>query len=122
MAKRARIEGQVWEVVNRERRKKRYANDGIEMGDWVDYFMGLLGGVEGRVVRGMRGERKGDVGGITRKEVRRAIRRVKVGKAVGGMGFPEKYGGLEGKGWKEWGRYAIEYGKGRSGLRTGMRV
>lgn len=33
MAKRARTEGQVWKVVNRERRKKRFANGMIEMGD-----------------------------------------------------------------------------------------
>lgn len=46
-----------------------------------------------------------------------------VGKAAGGgVGFPRKYEGMDGKRWnRSYGRYAIEYGKERSGLKTGMR-
>lgn len=56
--KNARREGQVWEVVNKER-KKRGVNGGIKMEEWTEYFKELMGGVEGRVVRGTRekGER-----------------------------------------------------------------
>lgn len=49
--KEARTEGQVWEIINRERRKVRKI-DGIEGRGWRKYFMDMLGGVEGRVVWG----------------------------------------------------------------------
>ena len=52
-----RTEEQVWKVVNRERGKKRRVNEKIKMEEWVEYFRGLLGGVEWRVVKG--GQRKG---------------------------------------------------------------
>lgn len=35
-------------------------NEGIEMEEWRDYFMELLGGVEIRVVRGARKGRERD--------------------------------------------------------------
>lgn len=68
----------------------------IEMWDCVEYFMGLLGEVEEKVVKGMKGERKGDDGEITRKEVKRVIGRVKVEKAVGRWDFRESM-----KVWRE---------------------
>lgn len=84
MAKRARKEGQVWEVVNRERRRKRKVNEGIEMKKWVNYFRGLLGGrVERRVVRGIRGNGREVKGKLTKEEMRGAVRRIREGKAVG---------------------------------------
>lgn len=55
IVKNARREGQVWEVVNKER-KKRGVNGGIKMEKWTEYFKELMGGVEGRVVRGIRGK------------------------------------------------------------------
>ena len=47
-----RTEGEVWKVVNRGRKRKGRVNEGIAMGDWDEYFRGLLGGVEWRVRRG----------------------------------------------------------------------
>lgn len=47
-----RREGEVWEIVNRERRKRRRINEGIEWKKWKEHFMRLLGRVEERVVRG----------------------------------------------------------------------
>lgn len=44
----ARTEGQVWEIINRER--KRGIEEGIEMGEWKDYFKRQLEGVEWKMV------------------------------------------------------------------------
>lgn len=35
--------GEVWEIVNRERKRRRI-NEGIEMEKWREHFMRLLGG------------------------------------------------------------------------------
>lgn len=52
-------ESKVWELINRERKKRARINEGIEMEEWKEYFMGLLGGVEGRMVMSGRGRREG---------------------------------------------------------------
>ncbi|EZA56065.1 hypothetical protein X777_03892 [Ooceraea biroi] len=70
------------------------------MEEWKEHFMRLLGGVEGRVVRGeRRGEReKEEEKEISRTEIREIIGKLKDGKAVGGDGIPNevwKYGGEE---------------------------
>lgn len=86
-------------MVNRERKRRKWVNEEIEMGEWDNYFRELLGGVEWRVVRGIGGNREGDgEEGLSRKEVREVIRKLKDGKAVGGDGIPNevwKYGGEE---------------------------
>lgn len=48
--KEVRTERQVCEIINKERRKGRRFNDGIERGEWKEYFMELLGRVEVKVV------------------------------------------------------------------------
>lgn len=48
--RKVRMEGQVWEVVNREKRKRRKVNGEIKMGEWEEYFRRMLGGVDNRVV------------------------------------------------------------------------
>lgn len=58
--KEARTEGQVWEIINRERKKVRKI-DGIEGREWRKYFIDLLGGVEGRVVWGRGREGIGEI-------------------------------------------------------------
>lgn len=62
--------------MNRERKERRGINEGIEMEEWREYFMGLLGGVKSRVVRGAGRERKGEEGGeegISRSEIKEAL-------------------------------------------------
>ena len=51
-----RTEGQVWKIVNRDRRRRKRVEEGIKMEEWEEYFRGILGGVEWRVRRG--GERR----------------------------------------------------------------
>lgn len=48
-AREVRTEGQVWGIVNRERRKRKVNGD-VKMGEWEEYFEGMLGGVDNRVV------------------------------------------------------------------------
>lgn len=57
-AEEARTEGQVWELVNRERRRKNGINKDTEMGEWKKYFKGLLGRIEGWVIWEGEGEVK----------------------------------------------------------------
>lgn len=45
-----RKEGEVWEIVNREMRKRKRINEGIKWEEWKEHFMRLLGEVE--VARG----------------------------------------------------------------------
>lgn len=53
MGKRGRAgERDVWEIVNRSRRKKKRVNENIEEKEWRDYFMRLLRGVDHSVVGG----------------------------------------------------------------------
>lgn len=54
-----RTEGQVWGIVNRERRKRRVNGD-VKMEEWEEYFEGMLGesGL-GRKGRRKRGGRRG---------------------------------------------------------------
>lgn len=39
--KKAKTESQVWKIVNRERIKKKWVNEGIELKKWGRYFKGL---------------------------------------------------------------------------------
>ncbi|XP_067212233.1 golgin subfamily A member 6-like protein 6 [Linepithema humile] len=95
-AREVKRENEVWEIINRERKRRVKINDGIEMEEWKEYFMRLLGGTEGKVVKG--GERKkGEEGEeeekISRKEIKEAIKKLRNGKAMGVDGIP-------GKAWK----------------------
>ncbi|KMQ89643.1 hypothetical protein RF55_10705 [Lasius niger] len=73
--KEAMTEGQVWKIVNRERKRRSRVNEGIEIKEWNDYFKRLLGGIEWRVVKGKGGgmERwgSGDKEGGDRKSVKK---------------------------------------------------
>ncbi|XP_024876545.1 vicilin-like seed storage protein At2g18540 [Temnothorax curvispinosus] len=102
----ARRESEVWEIVNRERRKRRGIEEGIEEEEWKKYFMQLLGGVEGRVKmgedEGREGKEREEEEEISIEEMRRAIRKLKDGKAMGRDGIPGeawKYGGKELETW-----------------------
>ena len=103
-AREARTEGQVWEVVRKERRKgKGGMGEGIEMEEWNRYFRDLLGGVESRVVMGGNRREKGkEEDRIERGEIRRAIERIKERKAVGVDGIPGEVWKYGGEGIEEW--------------------
>jgi len=104
-----RRENDVWEVINKERKKRKRIemngrNEDIDRREWKEYFMRLLGGIEGKVVKGTGGEgREGkEEKRISREEVRRAIRKIKEGKACGIDGIPGevwKFGGNEIENW-----------------------
>jgi len=70
--KNVKRESEVWEIVNRERKRKKRVNDSIDLEEWKDHFMRLLGGVESRVVRGTEeGKREGgEEADLDREEVK----------------------------------------------------
>jgi len=110
---------EVWEIINRERRRRGRINEEIGVEEWKDYFMDVLGGVKG--VRWSRG--KGNHGkedekigegeeeeGISMREIRKALSRLKEGKAMGLDEIPEeawRYGGEDVEKWI-WGYYNEE--------------
>lgn len=93
-------------MLNRERKKKRRRiNETIGKKEWKEYYMRLLGGVERRVIRGgfREGRRKeGAEGELGKEEIKRTMKRLKDGKAVGIDEVPNKvwkYGG-RGEDWR----------------------
>lgn len=44
-------------MVNKERKRQKRINDSIELGEGKDYFMKVLGGVQGKARRSRKGER-----------------------------------------------------------------
>lgn len=93
----AKTEGQVWEVINKDRKRRKVVNEGIEMGEWMEYFMELLGGVEVRVRRGARkGRERDNEEDLGKEEIERVIRGMEDKKAAGVDGIASelwKYGG-----------------------------
>ena len=92
-----RTEGEVWKIVNRERKRRKRVNEEIAIVVWDNYFRGVLGGVNWRV-RGEegRGGEEDEEEESSREEVWAVIKRLKEGKATGGDGIPNevwKYGG-----------------------------
>lgn len=80
----AKRESDVWEVVNRERKKRKKVSREIEMREWKKYFMELLGGIEERVVRGGEGKKRaGGEKDISREEIKGVLRKIKERKATG---------------------------------------
>lgn len=69
-ARGVRTEEQVWGIVNRERRKRRVNGD-VNMGEWEEYFEGLLEGVDNRVVWGEKEDgRGGEEEELSREEIK----------------------------------------------------
>nr|XP_046472570.1 uncharacterized protein LOC124214348 [Neodiprion pinetum] len=100
----ARTESKVWEIVNRERKKWKRVNEEIGEHEWREYFMGLLGGVENKVIEGGgTANRKGNgEEELQREEIRKVIGKLRDGKAPGGDGIVSevwRYGGEEMEQW-----------------------
>lgn len=91
--------------MNRERKKRGGIQGEIEIKEWKEYFMRLMGEVEIRVVKGNKGKGRGEgkeEEEISKGEIKEAIRKLKDGKAAGMNGITEeawKYGGEEIEGW-----------------------
>lgn len=103
-AEKVKREGNVWEIVNRGRKKRRGIEERIEEEEWKEYFMRLLGGVEHRIRDGEEKGRDDEEKVISGEEIEEAVRKIKEGKAVGIDGVPGegwKYGGKEVRDWIE---------------------
>jgi len=97
------VEGQVWGIVNRERKRWKGINEDIKMEEWEEYFKGLLGGVERRVVQGEdRREGREKEEDLRIEEIRGILRKVKDGKALGVDGVPGEVWKYGGEGMEEW--------------------
>jgi len=77
----------MWEIINREKGRRGRINEGMEK--WKDYFIGVLGGVEGRVIMGDGKEREKEKKGkgegekeISMSEIREALNRLREGKVM----------------------------------------
>lgn len=55
--------------MRRERRGRKRINEWIRMDDWEKYFRDLLGGVDNRVEKGIKGRRENGKGELERREM-----------------------------------------------------
>jgi len=100
----ANTEAKVWKLIGRIRKRRRI-NEEIKMEEWKEYFMELMGGMDGRVIRGDGGTKMQGEEEIEVNEIRNAIGRLEIGKAIGSDGIPNeawKYGGEEMEKWEVW--------------------
>lgn len=78
-----REERKVCEVINSESKRRKGVSREIEEGEWKEYFIWLLGGVEGKVMMEGEGTRRaGGEEGLQREEMSKVIRDIKEGKAM----------------------------------------
>lgn len=61
----------MWEVINKERKRRKKVNEEIEMSEWKEHFMRTLGESEGRVVREEKRRREGKRGKLAEKRLKR---------------------------------------------------
>jgi len=98
-----KTEQQVWEVVNRERGKRKGGGVGIEIEKWEEYFKTQFGSVEWRMVKGERIRKAVDGEEDVKKgEVEKVLKNMKDGKSAGGDGIPAEIWKYGGKRMKEW--------------------
>lgn len=78
-------EREVWEIVKKQRKKKKRINEDLGWEEWKEHFMKLLRGVKDRVVREKESNRRGgdEKDEISGEEVMRVVVKLKDGKAAG---------------------------------------
>lgn len=84
-------EKDIWELINREKKRRRVVHEEIEEGVGREYFMKFLGGgVERKVIMGGAGERirMGKEGEIEKEKWKRALGKLREGKVTEMDGIP----------------------------------
>lgn len=94
----------MWEIINREKKKRKKIDERIEMIEWKEHFMRVTGGKGGKRKKkresGIKEEEE-EVK-ISKEELKKAIKRLKNGKAAGLDEVPAevwKYGREKMKDW-----------------------
>lgn len=59
MVEKANRESEVWEIVNKKRRRQKKKYENIDMEEWKEHFMRLLEEVEGKVGKWGNSKRRG---------------------------------------------------------------
>jgi len=68
-AEQVRRESDVWDIVNKGRKRRKEIDDGIEEEEWKEYFMRVLGGVDHKIRKGEWREREGEEREISKEEI-----------------------------------------------------
>lgn len=93
----------MWKIINGERKRKRRANEGIEMDEWKRFFTDVLDGMERRVRRGREeGRERNEESELGRLEIERVVSGMKNGETAGGNEIASevwKFGGGEMREW-----------------------
>lgn len=93
-----KTEGQVWEFVNRARKRRVRVNEEIKIQEWDEYFRGVLGGIDSRrELQELKGKGRMEEGEMSRDEVKRIMKNLKEGKTVGGDGIPNEVWKFDGE-------------------------
>lgn len=120
-----RRKSEIWKIVNKERKSRRGINEEIELKEWKEYFMGLLGEEEERISREKVGEEEFERVGVRREqdiskeEIKEALRRMRIGKASGIDEIPNelwKFEDEELEGWIV--EFCKEYEEEKDGQRN----
>lgn len=85
----AEMGGQVWQVVNKQRKRKRKFNEGIGMKNGNKNTSGVYQ-EERRIMRGVGREMKEDKESkLGKEEIERLVRKLKNDRAMGGGQYPK---------------------------------
>lgn len=103
-AEEVKKEDEVWEIINKKKKKRRKIDKRIEMIEWKEHFMGVIEGTKERIKekKGSQGKEEEEEVEISKEELKKAIKRLKDGKATGLDEVPaevRKYGGERMKDW-----------------------
>lgn len=101
--KRARTEGQVWKVINKERGRKREIDERIKMKEWEKCFKKQLEGVEWKMIGGSQREKgEEEEQSLQKEEVIRVIKRLSDKKAMEVHGIPSEIWKYSREKMREW--------------------
>ena len=90
--KRAKSEKEIWDYINRGRKKRTSASIKIKIEEWRKHFMELLNGSERKKIRGDREGKKKTEGEqrLRTEEIEKQMMKLKKGKATGEDNIPSE--------------------------------